>query len=336
MKKTLATNSVFRIREKETQIIPASNPAGMVWIPGGTFRMGSDKHYPAEAPTHTVKVDGFWMDRNPVTNAEFQQFVEETDYVTYAERPLNPEDYPGALPEMLVPGSLVFQKAKQRVDLRNIANWWDYVPYANWKQPHGPGSSIAGKENYPVSQVAWEDVEAYAKWAGKEIPTEAEWEFAARGGLEEKEFAWGDEEMPEGKLMANYWQGEFPWQNLLLDGYEGLSPVGTFQDNGYGLFDMTGNVWEWTADWYYDKHPEDAKKACCIPQNPRGGFKEGSYDPRQPTVKIPRKVLKGGSYLCAINYCYRYRPAARIPQMVDTSTCHLGFRCVKRNSYQAV
>ncbi len=318
------------IKGTTTNSIAGSAPEGMVWIPGGTFSMGSDKHYQEEAPVHIVKVDGFFMDTHTVSNRDFRKFVEETNYLTYAERPLNPNDYPGALPEMLVPGSLVFQKAKQPVDLRNYANWWDYIPHANWKQPYGPGSSIEGKDDYPVTQVSWEDVEAYAKWAGKEIPTEAEWEFAARGGLEKKEFAWGDEVTPGGKFMANYWQGEFPWQNLMLDGHEGLAPFGYYPANGYGLFDMTGNVWEWTADWYRDKHPENPQKACCIPQNPRGGFMENSYDPRQPNIKIPRKVLKGGSHLCAINYCYRYRPAARIPQMIDSAACHLGFRCVKR------
>ena len=305
-------------------------PKGMAWIPGGTFAMGSDKHYHEEAPMHMVKVDGFFMDIHTVSNREFRKFIDETNYITYAERPLDPEKYPGALPEMLVPGSLVFQKAKQPVDLRNFANWWDYIPHANWKQPYGPGSTIEGKDDFPVTQVAWEDAEAYANWAGKEIPTEAEWEFAARGGLDKKEFAWGDDVTPEGKFMANYWQGEFPWQNLMLDGHEGLAPVGFYPANGYGLFDMTGNVWEWTSDWYRDKHPDNPQKACCIPQNPRGGFMENSFDPRQPDIKIPRKVLKGGSHLCAINYCFRYRPAARIPQMIDSAACHLGFRCVKR------
>src|SRR5687768_17582428 len=322
-------NAISEEEKTATQTAAEIKPDGMVWIPGGTFKMGSEKHYKDEAPVHTVKVDGFWMDINPVTNAEFRKFVAETGYVTYAERPLNAEDYPGAIPEMLVPGSLVFQKAKQRVDLRNYANWWNYIAYANWKQPYGPGSTIDGMDDYPVTQVAWEDVEAYAKWAGKEIPTEAQWEFAARGGLEEKEFAWGDEVTPNGKMMANYWQGEFPWQNLMLDGFEGLAPVRSFPANSYGLYEMTGNVWEWTSDWYRDKHPENPQKACCIPQNPRGGFMENSYDPHQPTIKIPRKVLKGGSHLCAINYCYRYRPAARIPQMIDSAACHLGFRCVK-------
>lgn len=326
----METNPLAESKEKAESVFQPTIPEGMVWIPGGSFKMGSDKHYKDEAPAHAVKVDGFWMDISPVTNSEFREFVEATNYVTYAERALNPDDYPGVLPEMLVPGSLVFQKAKQRVDLRNIANWWNYILHANWKQPHGPGSSIAGKDNYPVTQVAWEDVEAYANWAGKEIATEAEWEFAARGGLEGKEFAWGNEVAPGGKMMANYWQGEFPWQNLMIDGYEGLSPVGAFPANGYGLLDMTGNVWEWTSDWYCEKHPGDPQKACCIPQNPRGGLMENSYDPHQPAIKIPRKVLKGGSYLCAINYCYRYRPAARIPQMIDSASCHLGFRCIKR------
>lgn len=305
-------------------------PENMVWIEGGTFLMGSDHHYPEEAPVHTVKVDGFWIDQYAVTNAQFREFVEDTGYITYAERPLDPAMYPGATPETLVAGSLVFTNPRQRVDLRYISNWWAYRPGACWKNPYGPKSSIKGKDNFPVVHVAWEDVEAYAKWAGKELPTEAEWEYAARGGLEGKEFAWGEEVTPKGKMMANYWQGEFPWQNLKLDGYEEACPVGAFPPNGYGLYNMTGNVWEWTDDWYRSKHPENAEKACCIPQNPRGGTEAMSYDPRQPDIRIPRKVLKGGSHLCAINYCYRYRPAARIPQMIDSSACHLGFRCVVR------
>ncbi len=319
--------------EKQLNHLQPPNAAphpGMVWIPGGTFLMGSDHHYPEEAPAHTVTVEGFWMDRCPVTNVQFRMFVEATNYVTYAERPLDPAMYPGADPALLVPGSLVFQQPHQRVDLRNIGNWWAYLPGASWRQPMGRGSNLKGKEHYPVVQVAWEDVEAYAKWAGKELPSEAEWEFAARGGLEGKAYVWGDELAPKGKMMANFWQGEFPWQNLKTDGYEGTSPVKAFPPNGYGLYDMTGNVWEWTADWYSPRHLENAQKACCIPQNPRGGPQASSYDPGQPTVRIPRKVLKGGSHLCAANYCLRYRPAARSPQMIDSGSCHIGFRCVVR------
>ncbi len=308
---------------------PAPTP-NMVRIPGGTFKMGSDRHYPEEAPVHKVTVDGFWMDRTPVTNEQFSRFVKETGHKTFAEIPPDPAQYPGALPHMLYAGSLVFVKPKGRVDLSNIGNWWHFVKKANWRRPQGSGSSVEGRERHPVVHISFADAEAYAKWAGKELPTEAEWEFAARGGLDGAEFAWGDELNPDGKMMANFWQGEFPWQNLLEDGFEGTSPVGSFPSNGYGLFDMIANVWEWTSDWYEPRHPGDEPKACCIPHNPRGGRQEASYDPAQPTIRIPRKVLKGGSHLCAKNYCYRYRPAARFPEPVDTSTSHLGFRCVMR------
>jgi formylglycine-generating enzyme required for sulfatase activity len=302
----------------------------MVWIPGGTFRMGSDQHYPEEAPVHRVTVDGFWIDRSPVTNEQFRRFVEETGHVTFAEIPPNPEDYPGALPEMLYAGSLVFVKPPGPVDVRSVCNWWQFVRGADWRHPLGPESSIEGFEKHPVVHLAYRDVEAYARWAGKELPTEAEWEFAARGGLDGAAFAWGDTYAPGGRLLANTWQGEFPWQNLLSDGHERTSPVGAFPPNGYGLFDMIGNVWEWTADWYQPQHPAERQKACCVPQNPRGGHEEGSYDPNQPEIRIPRKVLKGGSHLCAPNYCRRYRPAARFPHPVDTSTCHVGFRLIVR------
>lgn len=308
-----------------------SNPfPGMVWIPGGTFTMGSDLHYPEEAPTHKVTVDGFWMDQFTVTNHDFQKFVEETHYVTIAERPLDPNDYPSASPEALVPGSLVFKKTKGRVDMRNIANWWEYRQGANWRNPHGVGSSLEGRWDHPVVHVAWEDVEAYATWAGKELSSEAEWEFAARGGLEGKTYEWGDEHLPGGRTMANFWLGEFPWQSLKPPGLEETSPVGSYPPNGYGLYDMTGNVWEWTQDWYQTQHTHDKNKACCVPKNPRGGLKEGSFDPYQPDILIPRKVLKGGSCLCSANYCYRYRPAARSPQMIDSASMHIGFRCIVR------
>jgi len=300
----------------------------MLWVPGGTFTMGSDHHYAEEAPAHKVQVDGFWMDRHAVTNAQFREFVDATGYVTLAQRPVDPADYPGAPPEMLEPAAVVFRKASGPVDLRNTHNWWTYVRGANWRHPRGPGSSLQGLWEHPVVSVAYEDVEVYARWAGKQIPTEAEWEFAARGGLDGAEFAWGDEFNPGGQAMCNNWQGEFPWQNLATDGYEWTAPVGSFPPNGYGLYEMTGNVWEWTSDWYQD-HGR-IQHACCTLDNPRGGDETDSVDARARGPRIPRKVMKGGSYLCAINYCRRYRPAARMAQPVDTAICHLGFRCVVR------
>jgi formylglycine-generating enzyme len=303
----------------------------MVPVPGGSFLMGSDVCYPEEAPAHRVTVSSFLMDATAVTNGAFARFVEETGYVTVAERPLDPLQYPGADPAMLVPGGLVFTHPRRPVDLNDIGNWWRYAPGANWRCPDGPGSSIDGRDDHPVVQVAFEDAAAYATWAGKALPSEAEWEFAARGGLDGATYAWGDELTPAGAHMANTWQGEFPWQNLGTDGFPGRAPVRSFPANGYGLFEMTGNVWEWTADWYRDRHDApSAHKACCIPANPRGPSVELSYDPRMPEIRIPRRVLKGGSYLCAPNYCRRYRPAARYPQMVDTATCHIGFRCIVR------
>jgi formylglycine-generating enzyme len=302
----------------------------MVWIPGGTFAMGSDRHYPEEAPVHRVTVDGFWMDRTPVTNAAFARFVQETRHVTFAQLPPDPKDYPGALPEMLYAASLVFVKPRGPVDLRDMRNWWRFERGADWQHPQGTGSTIEGRMDHPVVHVAYADAAAYARWAGKEIPTEAEWELAARGGLDGAEFAWGDELTPNGVAMANYWQGQFPWQNTRDDGFECTSPVGAFPPNGYGLVDVIGNVWEWTADWYRPRHPGEKAKTCCIPRNPRGGPESESFDPAQPAIRIPRKVLKGGSHLCAPNYCRRYRPAARYPEPVDTSTSHVGFRCIVR------
>lgn len=299
----------------------------MVWIPGGTFMMGSNNHYPEEAPAHPVTVDAFWMDQFTVTNAQFSHFVEETNYVTSAERSPNPEEYPGA-PDLLVPASVVFRRPGYKADLRDHYQWWTYVPGANWRHPLGPDSNLKGLAKHPVVHIAYEDARAYATWAGKELPTEAEWEFAARGGLEGAEFVWGDEFEPDGQVMANTWQGGFPNENLLTDGYEWTAPVGSFPPNGYGLYEMAGNVWEWTTDWY-QQHNE-IEHGCCASFNPRGGDREKSYDPRTPNVKIPRRVIKGGSYLCAPNYCRRYRPAARMAQAVDTSTCHLGFRCLIR------
>jgi len=275
-------------------------------------------------------VDGFWMDWHAVTNAQFCRFVEVTGHVTLAEKPANPEDYPGAKPEMLVPSSVMFRKSEGPVDLRNHYNWWTYVAGADWRHPRGPESSIIDLMDHPVVHVAFEDAEAYAAWAGKGLPTEAEWEYAARGGLEGAAFAWGDEHFPGGKAMANTWQGEFPWQNLKLDGFDRTSPVGSFQPNGFGLFDITGNVWEWTSDWYVPRHPDEVASPCCVPSNPRVTSPDQSYNPGQPGDHIPRRVIKGGSHLCAPNYCLRYRPAARQPQMIDTSMSHLGFRCIVR------
>jgi formylglycine-generating enzyme required for sulfatase activity len=305
-------------------------PQGMVWLEGGTFRMGSDRHYPEEAPAHRVRVDGFWIDRTPVTNRQFREFVKATGYVTFAEIAPDPKDYPGALPHMLRAGSLVFNPPRGLVDLSDWSQWWQFKFGADWRRPYGPRSSISGLHGRPVVHIAYRDAEAYAKWAGKDLPTEAEWEFAARGGLDGAEFAWGDEFAPGGRQMANTWQGGFPHENTRLDGYERTSPVTAFPPNGYGLHDMIGNVWEWTTDWFTSQHEADAPKPCCIPQNPRGGREDQSYDPCQPQIRIARKVIKGGSHLCAPNYCRRYRPAARHAQPVDTSTSHVSFRCVVR------
>jgi sulfatase modifying factor 1 len=323
--------------ETETTAVPADRAAGepapdpgMVWIPGGTFHMGSNRHYPEEAPAHRVSVDAFWIDRAPVTNRDFLKFVNATGYVTFAELKPDPRDYPGAQPHMLRAGSLVFSPPLRQVDLSDWSEWWSFKFGANWRRPYGPRSSIAGLHDHPVVHVAYCDAEAYAKWAGKELPSEAEGEFAARGGIDGAEFAWGDEFTRDGRQMANTWQGAFPHQNLAADGYERTSPVKAFPANGYGLYDMIGNVWEWTTDAYAPRHQADAEKACCIPQNPRGGREDASYDPGQPEIRIPRKVLKGGSHLCAPNYCRRYRPAARHAEPVDTSTSHVGFRCIIR------
>lgn len=307
---------------------PRPTERDSAWIPGGVFRMGSDVHYPEEAPAHDVEVTGFYMDRYTVTNGQYDQFVRATGYVTLAERPANPDDYPDALPELLEPSSLVFQSSGHGVDMHDPYSWWRYVPGADWRHPRGPNSSYEDLEDHPVVHIAYEDALAYARWAGKELPSEAEWEFAARGGIVGAEFVWGNSLKPDGKWMANTWQGEFPRHNSLEDGFEWTSPVGSFAPNGYGLYDMAGNVWEWTIGWYQPH--SDVRRSCCVVDDPRGGRPETSYDPRTPSVRIPRKVIKGGSYLCAPNYCRRYRPAARMAQPIDTSTCHVGFRCITR------
>jgi len=312
-----------------TRDAAGSPPApDMVWIPGGTFLMGSDDHYPEEAPAHRVTVDGFWIERHAVTNRQFARFVAKTGHLTVAEQIPDAADYPGARPELLVPASSVFVAPPHRVDLADHYNWWTYVPGADWRHPQGPGSSIKKKPDHPVVHVAWADVEAYARWAGKQLPTEAEWEFAARGGLDGASYAWGNEFTPGGRWMANTWQGEFPIQNTKQDDHDGTAPVGSYPPNGYGLYDMIGNVWEWTTDWY--QAHGDLTHACCTVVNPRGGDREQSYDPQPSQIRIPRRVMKGGSHLCAPNYCRRYRPAARMPQAVDTATSHLGFRCIIR------
>lgn len=304
-------------------------------LPGGTFTMGSDDHYPEEAPTHRVRVGAFSIDAHQVTNAQFAKFVRKTRYVTVAERPVDPADFPGAPPENLQPGSLVFTPTPGPVDLRHVSQWWTWTPGAYWSAPEGPGSSVKRRPDHPVVHVAYEDAVAYATWAGASLPTEAEWEYAARGGLEGTAFTWGDEVRPGGRIMANTWDGpDFPWKHTRESGYSRTAPVGSFPPNGFGLFDMAGNVWEWTSDWWTDRHPDEVAKPCCVPDNPRGGDLEQSLDPAQPQFRIGRKVVKGGSHLCADSYCLRYRPAARRPQMVDTGTSHMGFRCIRRPEAQ--
>jgi sulfatase modifying factor 1 len=307
---------------------PDQRPENMVWVPGGTFLMGSDGFYPEERPVHHVSVSGFWMDEHAVTAAEFRRFVKATGYMTVAERAPDPAQYPGAMPEILVPGSLVFDQPDGPVSLNDPRNWWSWVPGAQWRHPEGPGSTLHGRDRHPVTQVAYEDAAAYAAWAGKALPSEAEWERAARGGLEGAIYSWGDDLQPDGRVMANTWQGRFPWENLMTDGYLRTAPVRRFPPNGYGLFEMTGNVWEWTADFFTPRHASGAP-ACCVPQDPHVQTPAHDDLPR-PDAHIPRRVVKGGSHLCAPNYCLRYRPAARQGQAVETSSTHIGFRCVLR------
>lgn len=287
----------------------------LVHIPGQSTVVGSDRHYPEEGPTRSVTVDEFWIQPHQVTNTQFAEFVDATGYVTVAERQPNPDDYPDAPAENLQPGSMVFTRTQGPVDLRHLNLWWAWTPGASWRHPVGPLSSIDKRADHPVVHVAYADAEAYAAWAGLTLPTETEWETAARGGLLGSTYTWGDE--PESvEPLANYWHGDFPWRPD--KGYGRTAPVGSFPPNGYGLFDMAGNVWEWTTDWYTDTRPAEG---CCAAD---------SYDPRQPQFRVPRKVVKGGSFLCADNYCLRYRPAARRPQPVDTGMSHVGFRCIKR------
>ncbi|MFZ1992012.1 MAG: formylglycine-generating enzyme family protein [Alphaproteobacteria bacterium] len=301
----------------------------MVLVPGSTLLMGSNDHYPEEAPTCRVSVDSFLIDRTPVTNAAFKAFIETTGYVTLAERMPDARLYPGADPALLKPGSSVFTPPAKPVALSNAFAWWSYVFGANWRHPEGPGSSVDALGDHPVVHIAHADAIAYASWCGKRLPTEAEWECAARGGADGLPYAWGMELEPKGRVFANYWRGPFPYKKLQGEPYRRTSPVGAFPANSFGLYDMIGNVWEWTQDWYSVRSTTEADEACCVPRNPRGGTEDASRDPNDPGFNFGRKVLKGGSHLCAENYCRRYRPAARYPQTIDTSTSHIGFRCAK-------
>ena len=294
-----------------------------IWPDGGEFTMGTDGLYPEEAPAHRVSVGGFWISPTTVTNREYAAFVTATRYRTVAERPLDPADFPGAPAENLVPGSMVFTGTAGPVDLRHLSQWWAWTPGANWRRPFGPGSTIGNRPEHPVVHISYEDAAEYADWTRSRLPSEAEWEFAARGGLDGARFTWGDEPEQPDHMLANYWHGEFPWR--AQPGYGSTTPVGSFPANGYGLHDMSGNVWEWTSDWYSG---HDAGHSCCAPENPTGGSREASVDPDEQFA-VPRKVVKGGSYLCADSYCMRYRPGARRPQMIDTGMSHVGFRCAR-------
>jgi sulfatase modifying factor 1 len=300
--------------------------AGMKLVRGGAFVMGSEDHYPEERPLRRAEVGDFWMDEHPVTNRQFAAFVEATGYRSFAEVPPDPGDYPGMAAEMAQAGSAVFVKPAAPVGVEDPSCWWRFVFGACWKRPLGPDSSIEAILDHPVVQVAYADAAAYAAWAGKALPTEAEWEYAARGGLSGEAYAWGDDFEPDGRPMANYWQGRFPFENTLADGFERTSPVGAFPANGFGLFDMIGNVWEWTSDWYAENAAEPGPSCC----GPRPARQVAEQESCEPFSRIPRKVLKGGSHLCAENYCQRYRPAARYAQPVDSPTSHIGFRCIVR------
>jgi len=329
----MKTTSLFGPTVPNSGPPPVNVPKGMAWIPGGEFSMGAAdppdkdevgmKATEDSRPVHRVYVDGFFMDKTDVTNAEFAKFVKATGYVTVAERKPKAEDFPGAPPENLVAGSVVFAPPDHPVPLNDHMQWWSYVHGANWRHPLGPGSSIQGKDNFPVVQIAYEDALAYAKWAGKRLPTEAEWEFAARGGLAGKPFVWGDEFRPNGKWMANTHQGNFPNQDTGADGYPGIAPVAEFPPNGYGLYDMAGNVWQWTSDWYRPDYYKTIANG--VTRNPKGP--ESSYDPSEPTE--PKKAHRGGSFLCTDQYCSRYIVGTRGKGEVSTGTNHLGFRCVE-------
>jgi sulfatase modifying factor 1 len=331
----ILTGTLLALSALVSVALAAPPTAGMVWIPAGEFTMGTDdpRSFPNERPVHRVKLGGFWMDQHDVTNDEFKKFVDATGYITTAEQKPDWNELKKQLPpgtpkpddSLLVPGSLVFIGTTNAVDLTDISQWWHWTPGASWRHPGGPGTDIKGKGNYPVVQISWYDAKAYAQWAGKCLPTEAEWEYAARGGLENKRYPWGDDFMPHGKYMANIWTGNFPYYNDKADGYAGLAPVGSFPPNGYGLYDMAGNAWQWCADWYRaDAHQEakDADPVCTM--NPTGPL--SSYDPFDPYAA--KRVVKGGSFLCNIDYCESYRPSARRGETPDTGMSHISFRCV--------
>jgi formylglycine-generating enzyme required for sulfatase activity len=317
---------------------PGEAPDGMVWIPGGTFIRGNDGNEASvhEGPAHTVEVNGFWMDETEVTNAQYREFVKATGYVTVAERPIDWEELKKNLPagtpkpadSILQPGSMVFSPPNYPVQLNDFSQWWAWVVGANWRHPYGPESSIEGKDNYPVVHIAYEDAVAYADWAGKRLPTEAEFEFAAKNAKSGAPFAWGDELTPQGKYLANFFQGDFPYRMTGEDGYAGIAPVKSYPPNSYGLYEVIGNVWEWTSDWYRpDTYAQLDKMTIC--KNPTGP--ESSYDPTDPYN--PKRVIKGGSYLCSIQYCSNYRPSARMATAIDSGQEHLGFRCVKSKTF---
>ncbi len=316
-----ATDGSSAIETKQ----PHADPEGMVWMPGGEFWMGSeDPEFRDAQPLHRVRVDGFWMDVTEVTNEQFRAFVEGTGYVTIAEQTPKAEDFPGAPPENLVAGSVVFAPPKDEVPLDSHFRWWTYAKGANWRHPEGPESNLTGREKHPVVHVAGPDAVAYCTWAGKRLPTEAEWEFAARGGLDRKPFVWGDDFQPGGKHAANTFQGKFPNRNTVEDGFAACAPAGSFPANGYGLRDMAGNVWEWCSDWYRPDVFGVRSAGGKLTENPLGPV--DSFDPSEPGVK--KRVMKGGSYLCTDQYCSRYKPGGRGKGEPDTGTNHLGFRCV--------
>lgn len=323
-----------RYRIEEEKAVPATNELqrrgalstdtgwtnDMVWIPGGTFTMGSAEGQPDERPPHLITVDGFWMDKTEVTNEQFERFVRATRYVTVAERAPDPKDYPGVPIERLVAGSVVFTPPPGEVPLDNHYAWWSYVPGANWRHPEGPNSDLRDRARHPVVHVSWEDAQAYAKWAQKRLPTEAEWEYASRGGLDRAPYTWGKEQLPSNKWQANIWQGRFPNENSVADGFRITAPVGSYPPNGYGLFDMAGNVWEWCQDWYLPDYYAHSSAT-----NPPGPTT--SFDPNEPGVA--KRVQRGGSFLCSDVYCSGYRPSARMKASPDTGLSHAGFRCVR-------